>query len=283
MALISNYNRTKTVSFATDIICSLLTFLARRLEVQDKVRRLAKEPREDEQKDIQRLRQLLLLQLHDLDVLQQHLNLPAAGPNVNPMDTDDAAAFENLDENDEVDQILIDTILADQARPATHELAGAQPDDDTPESRLLAIPSNYLTGNHPQRHVELDLRLRQASRCLQALRDAIADKSFQFSHVIRVAPRKGVRTRARATIAKLNHRIAHLARVYGRCRRALTRLDADNTTLDKYKILLKDHLKSSTALLNPNEPGSTRMQLSWIWQTAGDVAGETPESMRECK
>jgi hypothetical protein len=53
--------------------------------------------------------------------------------------------------------------------------------------------------------------------------------------------------------------------------------------LDKYKILLKEHLKSSTALLNPNQPGSTRIQLSWIWQTAGDVGGETPESMRECK
>jgi hypothetical protein len=203
--------------------------------------------------------------------------------NPRPLETDDAAAFENLDENDEVDQILIDTILAEAERCPANNTAAVQIDDDTPESRPLAIPSNSLTGHHPQRHVELKLRIRQASKCLQALWDVIADKSFQFSHVIRVALRKGVRTRARATIAKLNHCIAHLARVYGRCRRALTRLDADNTTLDKYKILLKEDLKSSTALLNPNVPGSTRIQLSWIWRTAGDVAGETPESMRKCE
>jgi hypothetical protein len=254
-----------------------------RLEVQDKVRRLAKEPREDDENEVKRLRQLLLLQLHDLEILQQPLNLPPLGTNLNPLEADNAAAFEDLDENDEVDQILIDTMLAEQEQSAGHNTPAVQPDDEMPKGRLLPIPSNYLTGHHPHRHVELALRVRQASRCLQALRDTIADKSFQYSHVIRVAPRKGVRTRARAVIAKLNHRIAHYARVYGRCRRALARLDADAATLDKYTILLKEHLTCSTALVNPNEPGSTSLQLSWIWRTAGDTLSGTSESLRECK
>jgi hypothetical protein len=27
--------------------------------------------------------------------------------------------------------------------------------------------------------------------------------------------------------------------------------------------------KASTAIINPNEPGSTQLKLSWIWQTSG--------------
>ena len=98
-----------------------------------------------------------------------------------------------------------------------------------------------------------------------------------------VAPWKGVHTCARATIAKLNHHIAHHAQVYGHCCCTLARLDADAATLDKYKILLKDHLKSSTALLNLNKSGSIHIQLSWICQTAGDPAGGTPESLCKCQ
>jgi hypothetical protein len=130
--------------------------------------------------------------------------------------------------------------------------------------------------------VELNLRIQQADKCLQALRDNIADKSFQYSHVIRVAPRKGVRTRGRGAITKLNGIIAYHARVYERCRRAMTMLGADQAILKKYPILLKEHLKSSTALLNPNEPGSTRLQLSWIWRSAAGGIGDSSESLLEC-
>src|SRR5271156_7019067 len=99
------------------------------------------------------------------------------------------------------------------------------------------MPSTWGSGDNMYRQVELQLRLKQADKCLQALRDSIADKSFQYSHVIRVAPRKSVRTRARATIAKLNHVIAYQCRVYARCRAAMVILGADATTLNKYQIL----------------------------------------------
>lgn len=251
-----------------------------RVEIQDKVRRLAKEPRENDEIEIQKSREALVLQLHGLDVCQQQLCLPAFPLSRNTLEPDDAAVFDELDDIDGANQNNMNTLTREDPQEARLE---ARLEDDTPEGRLLAIPSNDLSRHHPHRQVELQLRIRQASRCLQALRDAIADKSFQYSHVIRVAPRKGVRTRARATIAKLNHRIAYHARVYGRCRRALARLDADAATLDKYQILLKEDLKSSTALLNPNEPGSTRIQLSWIWRTADNTSSDTPESLRECE
>ena len=152
-----------------------------------------------------------------------------------------------------------------------------------PEERLIVLPSNSGSRHASHRDEELKLRMTQAKQSLQALRDAIADKSFQYSDVIRVASRKSVNTRARATIAKLNYKIAFHARVYGRCRQAMGTLDADDVTLQKYQILLKEHLRSSAALLNPNQPGSTRMQLSWIWKTADGGSHQTPDALRECE
>ena len=32
---------------------------------------------------------------------------------------------------------------------------------------------------------------------------------------------------------------------------------------------MPEDVKASTAIVNPNEPGSTQLKLSWIWQTAG--------------
>ncbi|KAF8799515.1 hypothetical protein BYT27DRAFT_7017072, partial [Phlegmacium glaucopus] len=136
-----------------------------------------------------------------------------------------------------------------------------------PERRRLSMPSSSVTDDHIYIPVELKLRIKQAAKTLEALRDMIADKSFQFSHVIRVAPRKGVHTRARSSIAKLNSWISYHCRVYSRCRMAMTKLGADEVTLNQYRVLTKGDIRSSTALLNPNEPGSTRHQLSWIWQT----------------
>jgi len=127
------------------------------------------------------------------------------------------------------------------------------------------------------------LCIKQAAASLAALRDLIAEKSFQYSHVLRVAPRKGVRTHACSVIAQLNHRIGYHCRVYNRCREAMEKLEADNITLQTYQILQSQDIRSSTALLNPNEPGSTRHQLSWIWQSGLSSTPTNSEGLRECK
>jgi hypothetical protein len=55
--------------------------------------------------------------------------------------------------------------------------------------------------------------------------------------------------------------------------------------LKMFRILLKEDVKASTAILDPNITGSSSLQLSWIWQThAGLVESESgPEMMRECE
>jgi hypothetical protein len=233
------------------------------------------EPREDDQKIIEQLRQLLLSQFTVLNDLQNRITSHIFILAHSSISDSSPAAFDDLDDEDSAvsgsvpEEPTNDSTTAESLKP--------------PETRPLSIPSNWLNQNNPFRAVELDLRVKQAEKCLQALRDTIADKSFQYSHVIRVAPRKGVRTRARGAIAKLNWMISYHARVYERCRNAMTKLGAEAAILSKYPILLKHDLKSSTALLNPNDPGSTHLTLSWIWRPAVSARGESSAALRECK
>jgi hypothetical protein len=248
------------------------------IAIQDKVRRLEKEPREDARDEVEKLRAHLLTQFNQLDALHRDTT------DIFAMDQADEAgspyAFDDLDDDANHSSI---THAAATSYAAPHAAATATT-IHPPELRLLSIPSTWVNQDNPFRIVELKLRIQQASKTLQSLRDTIADKSFQYSHIIRVAPNKGVRTRARANIAKLNNSIAYLSRVYGHCRAALVKLQAGDDVLKKYQTLSKEHVKSSSALLNPNEPGSTRIQLSWIWQIGAHGAGQTTsDAMHECR
>ena len=132
--------------------------------------------------------------------------------------------------------------------------------------------------------VEISLRKKQASRQLNQLRELIAEKSFQYSHVIQAAPRKGVRTRAQTKVKELDHKIALQAQIYSHCRSCLLALGCDAEMLQLFQPLNKDDLRASTAVLNPNSPGSTNLRLSWLWQKYRIVNGANADAdaMWEC-
>lgn len=136
------------------------------------------------------------------------------------------------------------------------------------EEQLLSLPSN---GNIDSIHRELECthRISLAEQHLNQIRNLIAEKSFQYSHLIRVAPRKAIATRSRAAVTRLNQQIAFHCRMYSKCRSRILELGADEETLIKLRILSPSDIGASTAIVNPNEPGSSNVKLSWIWQTAG--------------
>lgn len=132
------------------------------------------------------------------------------------------------------------------------------------EKQTLHIPSNQnVTPRHDD--VELALRKNQARSHLHQLRELIAEKSFQYSDVMRKAPRKGVRTRARGTLKGINTQISFHCQVYSNCRERLIQLGADELTMQSFRELKKEDVKASTAVLKPNTRGSTTLKLSWIW------------------
>lgn len=136
------------------------------------------------------------------------------------------------------------------------------------EDQLLPLASNGNVG--PEwTQLEVSLRITHAEHHLNRIRDLIAEKSFQFSHVIRVAPRKAVNTRSRAEVKKINLQISVHCRLYTHCRNRLIKLGALLETTNRFPILTTDDVKASTAIVNPNEPGSTQLKLSWIWQSSG--------------
>jgi len=84
------------------------------------------------------------------------------------------------------------------------------------EEQPISLPSN---GNVPAIYHELELshRISHADHHLNRIQDLIAEKSFQYSHVIHVAPRKAVNTHSRAAVKKLNLEIALHCRLYSQC------------------------------------------------------------------
>jgi len=96
---------------------------------------------------------------------------------------------------DNVHKVIVE---ADPSEPE-QVVDTSEPDPDAipPERRPLYLPSSYNSNpNHPLRQTELTLQIKQATQYLVALRDAIAEKSFQYSHVMRLAPKKGIQTRS---------------------------------------------------------------------------------------
>ena len=135
------------------------------------------------------------------------------------------------------------------------------------ERKVIILPSNGNVETDVS-DLEIKFRTRQADTELNQLRDLIADISFQFSHVIRGQIRKNIRTRSQKRIKSIHNQLTLHARIYARCRNHLVALNCGETILRQYRILSKEDLKSSTAILDPNQPGSTSLKLSWIWHSS---------------
>ena len=183
--------------------------------MQNRVRRLVNDPREDDRIEVERLRQLISMEMQ----VHQKLHLEVAGSVVLPhrQEVDpDPQNFDDLDDDPEAE--ALNSVSNDETMPM-------------PEHRPVPFPSNCLVPNHPLRTVELEVRKHQARSNLNALREVISEKSFQYSHVLRKAPKKSVKTRARTVIARLNNKITLYSRAYARARAVLVRLGADEATL----------------------------------------------------
>ena len=73
------------------------------------------------------------------------------------------------------------------------------------------------------------------------------------------------------------------ASIYTKCRTQLAKLGADDELLERYRPLLKEHLKVSTAIADPNARGQRNNTLAWFWSM--DVVGDSQNSdwLNECE
>ena len=130
----------------------------------------------------------------------------------------------------------------------------------------MSLPSSANIIGEPAQ-VEIHQQKRQAHWQIVRLRDIIADISFQYSHVIQGTIRRSVRATAQKRIKSLQNELVLHARIYSHCRTRLIALQCDERWLRIFRVLTRSDLKASTAILQPNLPGSSSLKLSWIWQT----------------
>ena len=178
------------------------------------MRRLVREPREEDLKEVEQQQQIVTAELMSLQVkATDSLQLPHS------QDEDPCPQF-------------FDDLDDEQGEP--YDAVSVENPEIVREHRPIPFPSNCLPPSHALRAVELDARKRQARHYLNGLREVIADKSFQYS-LLRRAANKAVRTRARGVIARLNNKITLYSRSYARARATLVWLGADDITLRMYQ------------------------------------------------
>ena len=130
---------------------------------------------------------------------------------------------------------------------------------------------------------ELALRQGQANDALHNIRVHLADKAVIFRTTVRTAKSQAMSTRAWAQVHSVDRAVSINASIYSKCRAQLASLGADDELLERYRPLIKEQLKVSTAIADPNARGQRNNTLAWFWSM--DVEGDSNDSdwLDECE
>ena len=158
-----------------------------------------------------------------------------------------------------------------------------------PEKENLNMPSNVGAAAGRERGLEalmaeeIELRCGQANDALQKIRIALGYKSVLYRTSVRQATSQRMKLRAFDEVHSVEKTVQQNTRIYALARKALVALEAKPGLLEKYKVLKREDLKVSSALIEANTRGLRNTSLSWIW--AQDVARDAQGSewMTECK
>jgi hypothetical protein len=168
--------------------------------------------RHGDEGDIKQLQESLHAEFAALELLSK--SIPGiSGIGQNPRADPTPSVFDDLDDDDEG--------IQQQGIQIPHYEGEMVPEaDEAVPIQLIPItmPSTLqLPPAHPYCVLELGIRKTQANQHLNALKEVIADKSFQYSHVIRPPTSRAMQSRARSAIGKFNDKISFHCRIYTRC------------------------------------------------------------------
>lgn len=158
-----------------------------------------------------------------------------------------------------------------------------------PEERQVLLPSTLghlkcaELGYIRLARNELKIREGQANDALHAIRMAIGEKSFRFRKQLRSATSKAQKTRSWDSIHNATKQLSYHRLIYSQARHAMVVLHAPPDTLDKYKVLKREDLRSSTAIQEPNAMGQRNNSLPWIWLIPGGSSRGTTAMLKECE
>ncbi|KAG1863871.1 hypothetical protein F4604DRAFT_1928984 [Suillus subluteus] len=185
---------------------------------------------------------------------------------------------EGFDADDEPDDLNVD-ILDD----LDDDLADFSKTSDTwtnsPKLTVIPLPLN-LGVDRCRRcmaedliPLEMSLREGQANDTLHNLRIHLCNKAILFRTAVRQAKSKALKTRAWSQVTSVQQAVSLHASIYTKTRKQMMKLELGQDQLQKYKPLLHEQLKISTAVGDPNAQGQRNESLAWFWSVEVDLGG----------
>ncbi|KAG1895160.1 uncharacterized protein F5891DRAFT_984479 [Suillus fuscotomentosus] len=121
--------------------------------------------------------------------------------------------------------------------------------------------------------LEMSLREGQANDALHNLRIHLCNKAILFRTTVRQAKSQALKTRAWSQVTSVQQAVSLHASIYTKTRKQIIKLEPGQDQLQKYKPLLHEQLKISTAVGNPNARGQRNESLAWFWSVEVDLGG----------
>ena len=194
-----------------------------------------------------------------------------------------ADADADADDSDDADDNQLKNIFQD---PITVESSTVIP----PERLSIPIPSNlgidFCRKNMLIHLVDAEIVLQkgQANDALHQIRISLVKKAYIFRTTVRHAHTQQRKTRVWRDINASENSIRGLRRIYTCARSAMIRLGVPPDIMKQYQVLEKDHLKATTAVMDPdNISGHRQGQLAWFWNIEQLQHDQDGNWMEECK
>ncbi|KAG1893733.1 uncharacterized protein F5891DRAFT_1195969 [Suillus fuscotomentosus] len=149
--------------------------------------------------------------------------------------------FDADDEPEDLDVDILDDLDDDPAdfTETSHTWT------NSPELTVIPLPSN----------LGMSLREGQANDALHNLRIYLCNKAILFRTTVRQANSQALKTRAWSQVTSVQQAVSLHASIYTKTRKQMMKLEPGQDQLQKYKPLLREQLKISTAVGDPNARG----------------------------
>jgi hypothetical protein len=195
---------------------------------------------------------------------------------------------EGFDADDDPDDLNID-ILDDLDDDPANFTETSDTWANSPELTVIPLPSN-LGIDRCRRcmaedliPLEMSLREGQANDALHNLRIHLCNKAILFRTTVRQAKSQALKTRAWSQVTSVQQAVSLHASIYTKTRKQMMQLEPGEDQLQKYKPLLREQLKISTAVGDPNARGQRNESLAWFWSVEVDLGGPEHSWNEECE
>ncbi|KAG1867096.1 hypothetical protein C8R48DRAFT_747493 [Suillus tomentosus] len=183
--------------------------------------------------------------------------------------------FDADDEPEDLDVDILDDLDDDPAdfTETSHTWT------NSPKFTVIPLPSN-LGVDRCRRcmaedliPLEMSLREGQANDALHNLRIYLCNKAILFRTTVRQANYQALKTRAWSQVTSVQQAVSLHASIYTKTRKQMMKLEPGQDQLQKYKPLLREQLKISTAVGDPNARGQRNESLAWFLSVEVDLGG----------